>query len=55
MDRFRGCKAAMVTDEYHGWKCDITNGACMFYVPDSKLCAKLYGEGPDADCTDDEK
>lgn len=43
-----GCKAAIPTDEYHGWECEITEGACMFLHPDSKRCAKEYGEGPDA-------
>ena len=42
------CKAATPTDEYHGWECEITGGACMFLVPNSKLCAEMYGEGPDA-------
>ena len=41
------CKCAVRTDEYHGWKCSITEGSCIFLVPDSKLCAELYGEGPD--------
>ena len=42
-----GCKAAIPTYEYHGWECEITEGACMFLHPDSKRCAKEYGEGPD--------
>lgn len=42
------CKAAIATDEYHGWECEITGGACMFLHPDSKACAEKYGEGPDA-------
>ena len=41
------CKCAVRTDEYHGWKCSITEGSCIFLVTDSKLCAELYGEGPD--------
>lgn len=47
------CKAAKRTDEYHGWKCEITEGACMFLNPDSKTCAEKYGEGPDAAAGDD--
>ncbi len=31
-----GCKAAIPTDEYHGWEREITEGACMFLHPDSK-------------------
>ena len=42
------CKAAKRTDEYHGWECEVTGGACVFYFPDSKACAEQYGEGPDA-------
>lgn len=43
------CKAAYHTDEYHGYGCSITEGACMFIYPDSKACAEKYGEGPDAE------
>lgn len=43
-----GCKCAKQTDEYHGWECEITEGSCMFLIPDSKACAREYGEGPDA-------
>jgi hypothetical protein len=43
------CKCAKPTDEYHGWECDITDGACAFLFPDSKACAIKYGEGPDVD------
>lgn len=43
------CKCSKPTDEFHGWECDITGGACMFLFPDSKRCAELYGEGPDAE------
>lgn len=43
------CKCAKMTDEYHGWKCTITDGACMYFIPNSKACARDYGEGPDAD------
>lgn len=48
-----GCKCAKRTDEYHGWECEITEGACMFLTPDSKSCAEIYGEGPDAYIEDD--
>lgn len=40
------CKCAKSTDEYHGWECSITEGACMFLFPDDKACAERYGEGP---------
>ena len=49
------CKCAYRTDEYHGWGCTVTDGACMFLVPNSKACAEEYGEGPDVQNNDDEK
>lgn len=42
------CACAKSTDEYHGWECEITGGACMYLYPSSKQCAIDYGEGPDA-------
>ena len=42
------CKVAYYTDEYHGYGCDATGGPCMLLYPDSKKCAEVYGEGPDA-------
>lgn len=42
------CEAAYLTDEWHGYGCEITGGACMFLYPNSKACAAQYGEGPDA-------
>lgn len=41
------CKCARPTDEYHGWECDVSGGECMFLISNSKLCAEIYGEGPD--------
>ena len=43
-----GCSCAIITDEYHGYKCEVTDGACMFLIPNSKACAEIFGEGPDA-------
>lgn len=43
-----GCSCAIETDEYHGWECTVTGGACMYIFPSSKACAKEWGEGPDA-------
>lgn len=53
-----GCKAAKPTDEYHGWECEITGGACEFLYPNSKLCAEMFEEGPDTEvdkCEEDMK
>lgn len=44
-----GCKCASQTDEWHGWKCSITDGPCEFLTPNSKKCAEEFGEGPDSD------
>jgi len=38
------CKCARSTDEYHGWKCTITDGECMYLFPDQDACAEKYGE-----------
>lgn len=42
------CKAARPSDEGHGWRCSITGDSCAFLLPNSKQCAELYGDGPDA-------
>ena len=49
------CKCAYRTDEYHGWGCTITDGECLFLVPNSKACAEMYGEGPDAETYDNQE
>lgn len=38
------CMCAKRTDEYHGWKCEITDGACMYLMPNQDVCADEYGE-----------
>lgn len=38
-----GCSA------YNGSTCLVTGDSCMFFIPDSKACAEVYGEGPDAE------
>jgi len=49
------CKCAKRTDQWHGWECTITDGECMYLFPDSKACARDFGEGPDADFGEDIK
>lgn len=34
------------TDEFHGWKCLITEDPCMYSYPDQRACANAYGEVP---------
>ena len=40
------CRYASVTDEYHGWECSVTEGACAFLIPSEKACYEEYEEGP---------
>lgn len=42
------CKCASF-DSDEGWKCSVSGDRCLFMIPDSKICAEKYGEGPDAD------
>lgn len=42
------CSWARPSTEFHGWECSATGGSCEFLPPSSKLCAELFGEGPDA-------
>ena len=36
------CKYAKRTDQYYGYICSITEGACMYLVPDQDMCAEQY-------------
>ena len=36
-----GCSYAIETDEYHGFECSVSGGACMYLYPDSKRCARI--------------
>ena len=49
MSKGKGCRCAYITDEYHGWGCTVSGGACMFLPPNAKLCAQIYDEGPEAE------
>lgn len=40
------CRFAVETDEYHGWRCVETDGACMFLNPNEKQCYEKFEEGP---------
>lgn len=31
-----GCLYAIETDEYHGYECSVSGGACMYLYPDPK-------------------
>jgi len=50
-----GCASAGKYDADTGrYGCQVTGDDCMFYRPDSKACAEMYNEGPDADHGEDE-
>lgn len=38
------CICAKATDQWHGWECSITGGACMYLCPNQDQCADDYGE-----------
>lgn len=35
-----------------GYKCEVSGDRCVFLFPNSKRCAELFGEGPDAENED---
>lgn len=43
------CKFAEPNYEDGRYTCRVTGDDCMFLIPNSKLCAEIYGEGPDAE------
>lgn len=49
------CKAAGRYDpDTNRYSCSVTGDDCMFMIPDSKACAEMFGEGPDADHSEGE-
>jgi hypothetical protein len=47
------CKSAKYDPDTNRYDCAVSGDWCMFLIPDSKACAEVYGEGPDAE--DEEK
>ncbi|CEH34737.1 hypothetical protein [Romboutsia lituseburensis] len=43
------CKCAEFEAEDGRYTCSVSGDGCMFLIPDSKLYAERYGEGPDAE------
>lgn len=39
----------MGCSSFNGYTCNVTGDSCMFFIPNSKLCAEVYNEGPDSD------
>jgi len=42
------CKCATFDPDDGRYECSVSGSGCMYLTPDSKRCAKEYGEGPDA-------
>lgn len=43
------CKCATFDPEEGRYSCSVSGDGCVFlFNPNSKRCAELYGEGPDA-------
>lgn len=43
------CKNAKFDDDSGRYECDVTGDGCVYLIPDSKACAKDYGEGPESE------
>ena len=43
------CKCATYDWDTGRYDCSVSGSECVFLRPDSKACAELYGEGPDAE------
>ena len=47
------CKCATYEAEEGRYYCSVSGSQCMYLMPDSKRCARDYGEGPDAELEED--
>lgn len=47
------CRCAEFDEDTGRYVCEVSGSGCMYFIPDSKQCAKDYGEGPDA-CEEEE-
>ena len=48
------CKCATFDPEEGRYSCSVSGDGCVFlFNPNSKRCAELYGEGPDANLLDE--
>lgn len=43
------CTAAKFDPDEGRYYCKISGDQCMYFIPNSKACARDYGEGPDYD------
>lgn len=44
-----GCKCAHLDPDEGRYYCDVSGSQCMYLIPNSKACARDFGEGPDAE------
>lgn len=42
------CKCAKYDGSTGRYECSVSGDGCMFIIPDSKKCAEVYEEGPEA-------
>lgn len=43
------CLWAKPSNNHERPKCSVSGDDCVFLIPNSKSCAEMFGEGPDAD------
>ena len=48
------CKCSSYDPDSGRRQCSVSGDGCVFLIPNSKACAIMYGEGPDADRDKDE-
>ena len=44
-----GCNCAKYDEDLGRYQCSVSGSECMYLIPDSKACAKDYGEWPDSE------
>ncbi len=50
-----GCKCASFDESVGRYQCSVSGNECLFLIPSSEACARMYGEGPDADKYEEER
>jgi len=43
------CKCSSFDEDNGRYSCAVSGDECALMFPDSKVCAELFGEGPDVD------
>lgn len=44
-----GCECAEYDEDLGRYQCEVSGSECLYFIPDSKACARDYGEGPDSE------